>query len=295
MPLLSMTGYGEARVTEGPTDVQAELRAINNRYLKVSLRISDGYAGLEPRVEEMIRNQIRRGTIQVQLRIQRTKSPEEYRLNVPVLQAYYRQLCDIHLQVADSGPVSIDQLLDLPGVVDEHANNVDDVELCWPLVERALQQSLQHLCSMRAREGQAMAHDLHSNGELIARELDRIADRAPHVAGAYRDRLTDRVNQMMAGLGVHVEPADLIREVSLFSERADISEEIVRLRSHLRQFRTVMGDAESNGRKLDFIVQEMFREINTIGSKANDVQISEHVVEIKSATERLREMIQNVE
>ncbi len=140
-----------------------------------------------------------------------------------------------------------------------------------------------------------MAADLRSNCLTIATELAEIERRAPLVAEGYRTRLTERLQSVLTEFQVSLNPADLIKEVSIFAERSDISEETVRLRSHLEQFDTIMELPESSGRKLEFLVQEMFREANTIGSKANDVQISRHVIDIKAAIERIREMIQNVE
>jgi uncharacterized protein (TIGR00255 family) len=148
---------------------------------------------------------------------------------------------------------------------------------------------------MRADEGRAMADDLEVNCRSIAECLDRIERRAPLVVDDYRGRLHERLQRVLAEYKVALEPADLIKEVSLFADRGDISEEIVRLRSHLNQFRSTMELPESSGRKLDFLTQEMFREANTIGSKANDVEIAQNVIEMKTAVERIREMVQNIE
>jgi len=148
---------------------------------------------------------------------------------------------------------------------------------------------------MRAEEGAALASDLAQNGHQIERLLGKIAKRAPEVVVTYQSRLTQRVQQALSDLNVTVNPADLVREVSLFVDRSDISEEIVRLRSHLQQFADALQLPESAGRKLEFITQEMGREVNTIGSKANDAEISRYVVDMKSALERIREQIQNAE
>jgi uncharacterized protein (TIGR00255 family) len=148
---------------------------------------------------------------------------------------------------------------------------------------------------MRTREGQAMADDMRANCAIIARELDAVEKRAPLVVESYAQRLRERLNTLLAAHDVHVEPADIVREVGMFAERCDIQEEIVRLRSHLAQFDEIMRTDDSVGRKLEFVTQEMFRETNTIGSKANDAEIARHVVEMKAAIERMREMIQNVE
>ncbi len=140
-----------------------------------------------------------------------------------------------------------------------------------------------------------MAADLAANARAIAAELAAVERRAPQVVDAYRGRLGERLNKLLGELGVQVQPADIVREVGIFAERSDVAEETVRLRSHLEQFDTVMATDESSGRKLEFLTQEMFRETNTIGSKANDAEIARHVIEMKSAIERMREMIQNVE
>jgi uncharacterized protein (TIGR00255 family) len=169
------------------------------------------------------------------------------------------------------------------------------VEHDWPVIEEALRDALDHLQQMRAREGEAMAADMLANHAVIVAEVDAIQGRAPVVVEAYAQRLRDRLNALLAEHEVRVEPADIVREVGIFAERSDIAEEIVRLRSHLEQFDQIMRSGDSVGRKLEFITQEMFRETNTIGSKANDADIARHVVEIKAAIERMREMIQNVE
>jgi uncharacterized protein (TIGR00255 family) len=148
---------------------------------------------------------------------------------------------------------------------------------------------------MRREEGLAMATDLAANCRAAVASLDRVERRAPLVIDEYRSRLFDRLKRTLAELNVVLQPADVIKEVGLFADRSDISEEIVRLRSHLEQFQATMALPESSGRKLDFLTQEMFREANTIGSKANDVEIAKHVIEIKTSIERIREMIQNVE
>jgi uncharacterized protein (TIGR00255 family) len=158
-----------------------------------------------------------------------------------------------------------------------------------------LTEALGRLTQMRVEEGRSMASDLSENLRTIARELESVEARAPLVVEAYRSRLTERLNKLLAEVGVRVETADVVREVGMFAERSDIAEEIVRLRSHLEQFAAVMDAAESQGRKLEFLTQEMFRETNTIGSKANDAALARHVIEMKTAIERMREMIQNVE
>lgn len=293
--LLSMTGHGEARADRDKMSVAVEVRTVNSRHFKLTLRASECFLSLEPRVEAKVRRQVRRGTVLVNVKVDRELTPDQYRLNDAVLQGYRNQLdqlCD-KLHVAE--PVRLEALLALPGVVEERLAPDECTEEDWPVIEEVLNRALEQLCQMRRDEGQAMAQDLESNCQTILDHLEEISARAPQVAESYRSRLTERVNKILAEYNTPVEPADLAREVGLMAERSDISEELVRLRSHVDQFRATMQLPESNGRKLDFLTQEMFRESNTIGSKANDATIAAYVVEVKAAIERVREMIQNVE
>lgn len=290
-----MTGHGEAHLHEAGLAIGVEIRTVNNRYFKLNLRLTEGYAPLEANVEALIRQHIRRGTVQAHLSLDREPRPEDYRLNQAVLAGYIQQLeaaigRPLHRDAAQLGP-----LLALPGVVHEPTAEFEEIEAQWPQIEAAVNQALARLAQMRIDEGRSMAADLESNARTIAAELAHIAQRAPVVVENYRTRLSERLNKLLAEAGHASQPADVLREVALFAERSDISEEIVRLKSHLDQFAAVMAERESQGRKLEFLTQEMFRETNTIGSKANDAEIALHVIEIKTAIERMREMIQNVE
>lgn len=293
--LLSMTGFGEAHRQADGVAVVVEVRTINNRYFKLTLKCGEGYSLLEPEVENVVRQQIRRGTVQVNLRVDRVRGSDDYQLNQAVLANYRRQLRELTDEWEADEAVPLSQLLLLPGVVIENPTSPAEAEEEWPLVRETLVAAMDNLAHMRADEGRAMAADLRANCQSIAGELKQIEARAPLVVEAYRERLVERLQAALAEFAVTLNPADLIKEVGLFAERSDISEEIVRLRSHLEQFDTIMELPESSGRKLEFLTQEMFRETNTIGSKANDVQIARHVIEIKASIERVREMIQNVE
>jgi uncharacterized protein (TIGR00255 family) len=212
-----------------------------------------------------------------------------------VLESYRSQL-DAYLQrYSASNSVGLETLLQLPGVVDPAGRAGLDPRDDWPVIEDVLREALGAVVKMRADEGAALLADLTANGRVVEQFLDKVAERAPEVSDSYRERLAQRVNKALAELNVTLQPADLIREVSLFVDRSDVSEETVRLRSHLQQYAEALNLSESSGRKLEFIVQEMGREVNTIGSKANDAEISRYVIEIKSALERIREQIQNVE
>jgi uncharacterized protein (TIGR00255 family) len=199
------------------------------------------------------------------------------------------------LNLPEGGRSLLSGALALPGVVPEPAAASFNLEEEWPLFERVLLQALERLQAMRQEEGEAMARELLGLRDHIAGELGRIRLRVPFVTEHYRDRLLERLRVLLGELDVEIDRKDLIKEVAIFAERSDISEEVVRLASHLDQFAEVLREPESAGRKLEFLTQEMFRETNTIGSKASDVDISRHVVEIKGALEKIRELVQNVE
>jgi uncharacterized protein (TIGR00255 family) len=290
-----MTGFGEAQSHRDGISVGVELRTINSRYFKLSVKCSDGYSALEAEIENVVRQQIRRGTLQVAFWVDRASSADNYRINTAVLAGYRRQLEELQKSWPTPTAVPLQDLLQLPGAIVETQRSAADVEEDWPLIRSTLEAAMQNLASMRTEEGRAMAADLKSNSQIIGRELKAIEKRAPLVVDAYRQRLTERLQTTLAEYQVTLDASVLIKEVAVYAERTDISEEVVRLASHLEQFDAVMELPESSGRKLEFIAQEMLRETNTIGSKANDVEIARHVIEIKASIERIKEMIQNVE
>jgi uncharacterized protein (TIGR00255 family) len=292
-----MTGYGEARHQSDGLNIAIELRALNNRYLKVSLRATDPYQLLEPEFEKVIRRTIRRGTLQVHLRLERQVAAQDFRISATALRSYLdqvRKVCD-QAGLHDVNNAILAQILALPGVVPEPGQSTLHLHDDWPLLEKVLNQALARLQQMRLEEGKAMAQEFLAHRDTVAGHLERIRSRAPQVAALYRDRLLERVRALLGELDVKIDRSDLIKEVSIFAERSDISEEVVRLASHLEQFQLMLNEEESPGRKLEFLTQEMFREANTIGSKASDVEISREVVEIKGTLEKIRELVQNVE
>ncbi len=289
-----MTGFGEARHQDDRLAIVAEVRTVNNRHLKLALRVSDPYSALEPDLERLVREHVRRGTVQLSVRVERPKRPEDYRLNTVALASYRDQLQSLHGE--GSPPIDLATLLVLPGVVEDRrtAEPDEDPHEDWPALATVVSEALAKLQTSRAEEGRAMAEDLLALGRSLGEHLERVDSRGPEIVAAYQQRLMERV-QALVEERVAIEPKDLIREVAIFAERGDIAEEVTRLRAHLDQFIAVLGEPESAGRKLEFVVQEMGRETNTIGSKANDVEISREVVAMKGILEKIRELIQNVE
>ncbi len=290
-----MTGFGEARIEQDGLAVLVEVRTVNSRFFKLVVRTSEGYGSLEPKIEALVRPLVRRGTVQVNVFVDRIKRAEDFRINTEVLAEYRRQLQALWRNWEPDVPVPAEALLGLPGVVEEGGPLGRDVASEWPVIARGVEQALERLSQMRIEEGRAMAEDLRANCRAAGGALEQAARRAPEVSEAYRTRLGERMKKLLTEFQVTLNAGDLLREVGLFAERADISEEIVRLRSHLQQFESTLDCEQSSGRKLEFLIQEMFREANTIGSKAGDVEISRLVIDMKAAIERMREMVQNVE
>jgi uncharacterized protein (TIGR00255 family) len=288
--LLSMTGHGHAQHSVNGTTAWVEIRSVNNRYLKLTINGSDRLTDLEPRVREIVQQQVRRGTVHITVGFSGDRQPDMPELNTELLRHLFEQVKKV------DPSASIAPLLSLPGVVQSTSGRgEDDQEELWSLIRPALHNALEHLAKMRQIEGESMTQDLLGNCRGIEEQLALVVRRAPEVVTAYSQRLQERISQLLAANEVNAAPVDVIREVGLFADRCDISEEAIRLQAHIDQFRAIVAARDSDGRKLEFLTQELLREANTIGSKANDTAISRCVVEIKTAIERIREMVQNVE
>jgi uncharacterized protein (TIGR00255 family) len=295
--LLSMTGFGNAVRQSESAYVSIELKAVNNRYLKVSMRLPDVVARFESDIEKLVRENIARGAIQLSFRVRLTSQSSGYSIDRTVLDTYLQQLAAVtkELPAEKASPVALSDLLQLPGVVSEAELSVETVESVWPTLEAALRETLDHFQDFRRTEGASMLQDLKLQCNSIEQQVGEVEEHAPVVVSEYRQKLLERVRKAIQDTEVPLEDKDVIREVAMFADRCDINEEITRLRSHIQQFHRFLDDEKSMGRKLEFLGQEMFREINTIGSKANNVTIAHNVVEMKAYIERIREILQNVE
>ncbi len=293
--LLSMTGHGDAMGQNDSLSITVEVRSVNNRHLKVSFRAPDAFLALESQVEKVVRQHVSRGSLYLSMHVRRLDDQPVNRLHDDVLRSYWEHLSQLGRELSAKPADNLGQLLDLPGVVDEGSRK-DLEESDWPLVEQVLVGALVRLQEFRQQEGANMVQDLQELIGQVEADVVEITARSPVVVVEYRDRIRQRLADLTKdNPEVNWNESDLIRELSLFADRCDITEEITRLRSHLQQFRKLLTVEESTGRKLDFLCQELFREINTIGSKANDVTLSHHVVDVKAAIEKIREIEQNVE
>jgi uncharacterized protein (TIGR00255 family) len=295
--LLSMTGFGESRTQADGLGVAVEVRALNNRHLKVSVRGTDPYPMFEAEIEKVVRRHVRRGTITVHIRVDRPARPTDLNLNTTALASYLQQ---IRTACVDAGAPEyagdlLAGVLALPGVAPEPRHFGSPPEDEWPVVESTLEAALNRLDEMRRGEGGMMAEELLAHHRVVAAELDALRGLLPRVSAEYRQRLLERVRQAIGDAGVAIQADHLIREMALFADRTDVSEEVTRLSAHLTQFADLVRKGEEAGRKLEFVLQEMGREANTLGSKAGDVAISRHVFEIKATLEKVRELVQNVE
>lgn len=293
--LLSMTGYGDARQVCDDTVYHVEVRAVNNRYLKLNTRLPDCFSGLESAVEKVVRETISRGTINVTIKRSVGRSASDFSFAGEILGSYLKQWDDLRESMTQLPVINAGDLLQLPGVVAEPDESNVDVDVEWKQAEPLLREALQKFDSFRHHEGESMAEDLRSQMSQISEQVKLVSERAPLVVTQYRDRILERVKSLLEGTDVELQSSDVIREVSQFADRCDINEEIIRLDSHLKQFEKFIASEQSEGKRLDFLSQELNREVNTIGSKANDVEIAHCVVEMKAAVEKMREVLQNVE
>jgi uncharacterized protein (TIGR00255 family) len=289
-----MTGCGEGLATEGANTARIEMRCVNNRFLKVTLRAREGFAVLESRIEAVVRERVRRGAVQVALDIAGPLAPASRGLDQIQLAAYLDQLEDFCATHDLPVPKTVDALLALPGILVEASPSQEVIDAVWPLVQQALQDALDRLERMRRAEGDAMARDMLTTCGEIRGLSATIRNRVPGVLVEHRQRLHDRVAKVLEQQTLTLNEGDLAREIALLADRTDIAEELVRLESHLDQFARLLGE-DSPGRSLDFLTQELARETNTIGSKSSDVTIAHAVVEVKTRVERLRELVQNLE
>lgn len=293
-----MTGFGEASTGANGIGFSLELRSLNNKFFKLSCRLPEEISALEAELEQALRKGVARGSFVLTAKLKMDDERAASGVNENVLLSYVGHLETVRSKVHDQAVhIDLTQLLALPGVLQPAIEDEEIVQEARPILKDLLEQALAKLIQMRAVEGVALAEDLDKQLDVILGRLKIIGERAPHVVNEYHERLSKRVGELLAKAELKVNEPDLLKEVAIFADRADIAEEITRLGGHVDQFREVLASKadEPAGRTLDFLAQEMLRESNTIGSKCNDAQISRCVVELKSAIDRIKEQVQNVE
>jgi uncharacterized protein (TIGR00255 family) len=293
--LRSMTGFGAAAGEHEGVSIAVEVRSVNHRHLHVKTRVPSELARLEAEVEKLLRRKLERGSVTVHVDLAQAGPAQAARIDGEVAAGYVAQVHRLAATFGIGGTLSLDVLLGLPGVVDTRANGRAGPEVEDEAVLRVVKQALAAMIAMREAEGSALEAELRRHVEAILRLAERIERRMPRVVREHQTALGRRLEELLAGRGTRLAPADLAREVALLADRLDVSEELARAKSHLAQLVSFLERGGRIGRKLDFLVQELFRELNTIGSKCSDAKVAHWVVDAKTHAERLREQVQNVE
>lgn len=293
----SMTGYGESSCELDGASYFLEVRSLNNRYLKTLIRLPEEFQGLEAEIEAELRRRLGRGSVTLVATCTEASAQAAFSINHLALGQYIDQLK--RTPHVSGGEVRIDiaPLLTLPGVLQPPANEEARLDRARRAFMGLLEKATAGLVAMRTREGAALLTDLLSHRDTILAQLEIVRERAPQVVHDYQSRLKHRIELMIKDAGLSVQPLDLIREIAVYAERSDISEELQRLTEHMRQYESLLtrDDDKPVGRTLDFLTQEMLREANTMASKSNDSLISRAIVEIKGSIDRIKEQVQNVE
>ena len=290
----SMTAYGRGEVQQGDVVFIAEIRSVNNRFRDIILRMPKICQILETDLKAIIASRIRRGRIEVSLQMENNNAEDSYdlELNVPLVNAYFKIFEQIREQFGLDGKINLESLCQMRDVI-LYKPQPMDIDKMRPGFQKVVSQALDSLDLMRTREGEAIGADLLKRIEMLEGYVDGVEEQASHLVEEYRNRLRGNIVHLLGD--VTVDENRLEQEVAFLAERSDITEELVRLRSHLKQFREYLLIDEALGRRLDFLIQEMNREVNTLGSKASESFISRVVVEMKAELEKLREQVQNVE
>ncbi len=291
----SMTGYGAAQHVDDGVSYALEMRSFNHRYLKLSIKLPDHLQFLESDVDKLVRSRLARGSITCRLRVRSEDDVNLRPINVAALQRYVDQMLLVRLPDGVKATIDLATLASLQGVCEPPDLDDQAQEQQLAVVNDLTNRAMDTLIAMRREEGQAVQGELLTCCDAIRERLAQIAANAPKVVNEYHERLKSRVAMLMQAGGFELEAEGLMREVAIYAERCDISEEIARLGSHLDQFAHLCDRGDKVGRTLDFVSQEMLREANTIASKSNDAAIARNVVEIKGLIDRLKEQVQNVE
>ncbi len=288
-----MTGFGQGEAANNEYRINLSIKAINHRYLEIYCKIPRNFSFLEEGIRRELGKRLSRGKIEVLLEIKKfTSNDNLVEPNTPLAASYLKSLRDLQEKLSISGKIEITALLSLPEVFTVTAP-AENIELLETATQTALEQAVVQLLEMRTAEGRNLTVNLTERIAFLEKQYLELQKIAPLVVGLYQEKLTKRVAELTQG--IEIDPHRLAMEVALFADKADISEELTRIKSHLQQFVNILVTDKSIGRKLDFLIQELNREINTISSKANDLKIAQIVIDFKTELEKIREQIQNIE
>ena len=292
--LRSMTGFGRSECSDGKRTVTCEIRSVNHRYADITVKLSRRYSFAEEYIKKILKETIHRGKVEASVMIEDISDEDaQIRLHEGIARQYYQRLTELNERFDLGGSVSLELLASMPDVM-KPVPCVDDEEALKEIIAKCVRQAAASHDRMRAAEGERLKEDLVMRGGLIRKLVADIEARAPEVGREYTDKLKERIGELLEGT-VEVPEDRILLEAAIFADKANITEEIVRLKSHVSQMEKILAGDSPYGKKLDFLVQEMNREANTIGSKANDLTISTQMLELKSEVEKIREQVQNIE
>lgn len=290
----SMTGFGSANGREREFDIDVEIRSVNHRFLSLKQSLPEGLSRCEGEIEKLIRERIGRGSVNLTVSLKSLHSNGPVLPDPATLKRTVARLRSIQKDLGLKGEITFSALLGLPQVWSA-PDTSDDEEAVWPAVRKLVVKALDELAKMRAREGEGIRKDLEGRLDAIVEWARRIGTRSPQVLEAYQRKLDERIAALMQSKGMEISKTDLVKEVAIYADRCDISEEVQRLASHVDQFRKIVRSKEQVGRRLDFLTQEMLRETNTLASKGSDSEVSKYAVEIKAELEKIKEQSENIE
>lgn len=290
----SMTGYGRGESLQGSYRIKIEIKAVNHRYNDISVKMPRHINYLEESIKKLVKEKISRGKVDVYLNLEYIdESAVEVKVDIPLAKSFKTALEELMEALNLKDEIRLNNILNISEVMRTERKELDE-NLIWNCVSEAVGIALDNMMIMREKEGAQLKADIITKLENINASLFYIVERAPFVVVEYKEKLKERITDLIHN-SISLDEDKINSEVAFFADKSSIDEEIVRLHSHIKQFYTILEETEPIGRKLDFLIQELNREINTIGSKANDVVISKYVVELKSELEKIREQIQNIE
>ncbi|MBQ8107494.1 MAG: YicC family protein [Ruminococcus sp.] len=292
----SMTGFGREHVVTDGREIIVEIRSVNHRYYEFNSRTPRAYGYLDEKLKGFLKSGISRGKVEVSVSIYNQEGTDaEIELNKPVALGYVKALRDSAEELGLQDDLSLSNIMRLPDVFTV-VKKTEDEEVIWNQVKQVAQSALDRFVEMRTIEGEKMYEDISGRLDMIEETVGRIEKHQPSVAEGYKQRLYEKIRETLEAVNDDkIDQQRVLTEVAIFADKVAIDEETVRLRSHISQFRELIKSDEPVGRKLDFLVQEVNREVNTIGSKANDLTITKMVVDLKAEIEKIREQIQNIE
>lgn len=292
--LKSMTGYGRGEYVNEYFNIIIEIKSVNHRYADIVVKLPRHINFLEEKIKKAVKEKINRGKVDIYVNLEYiNESAIDLKVDVPLAKAYKQILEQLSKELNIDDNVKLFNILGLPEIIKTEKKELDE-GLLWSSLKEALDIALDNILEMKILEGEAIKYDMLSKLYEIEKLVDEIELRAPNVVIEYRDRLRERIEELLDD-DIKLDEERLAQEIAIFADKSNINEEIVRLKSHISQFKTIVNEDDAVGRKLDFLIQEMNRETNTIGSKANDIFISNNVVLIKAEIEKIREQVQNIE